>query len=107
MRFNPHSVIRLIKKSLAVSAIVDLHLIARKRDCREQRVLRLARIQSRVLHHDRDIRFNQTRIWRVRRNALGLFEVVEAQMSRAPAWDFESIWSDRILVLEKNRDLDV
>src|SRR5438067_341226 len=82
-------------------------LIAGESYCAEQRIRRLARIEPRMLHDDRDTRFDQTRIRRVARDFFRVVKIVEAQMLCSSSRYDKLVGPDRVAVFKKNHDLDL
>src|SRR5579862_4402421 len=64
----------------------------------------VARIKTRMLHDNRNVRLEDRRIIGVARNRRGIFEVVEAKMQRAPRRHGDAIRSDRLAIGKKYRD---
>lgn len=58
-----------------------------------------------MLHHDRHVADQDRGIVRVARHGLGILEIVEAQMQRAPRTQFRDIGAGRLAVGEVDRDL--
>ena len=60
-----------------------------------------------MLHHDRDIGFEHAGVIRFARHLFRLFQVVEAQVQRAPRGHGHAIRTDRFAIAEIKRDLHV
>jgi hypothetical protein len=67
----------------------------------------VARIKTRVLHYNRNVRLEDRRIIGVARHRRWIFEIVEAQMQRAPRPDCNPIRSDGLAVGKKHRNANV
>src|SRR5262245_35004906 len=80
--------------------------LLRVSDGGEQRDLRLARVESRVLQHDRHVRLEHRRVVGIARDRLRILEIVEAQMKGAARRHRESI-DHRLAIREINRQRDL
>src|SRR6516164_2774216 len=73
---------------------------------RQQRHFGAARIEPRVLHDDRNVRFEHRGVVGVARDRLRVVEIVEAQMQRAPGGDGHAVRADRLPVGEEDGNGD-
>src|SRR5262245_40790250 len=73
----------------------------------EQGDLRAARIEPRVLHDDRHVGFEHRGVVGVERNRLGILEIVEPQVKRAPRRDDNAVGADRLAIGEEDRHIHV
>ena len=73
----------------------------------KQGILRLARVESRVLHDDGHVRFDQDRIRCIGRNFFRVMKIVKAQMLGAPGGNRKFVGTDWIAIFKKNCDRDV
>src|SRR5215216_265886 len=74
---------------------------------RQQRYLGPARIEPRVLHHDRYVRLEHRGIVGVERDWLGVFQIVEAQMKGPPRRDDDPVRTCRVPVGEIDGEGDL
>src|SRR6185369_2262371 len=74
---------------------------------RHERVLRLARVEARVLHDDRHVRLDDAGVVGGVWDGLGIAQIVEAQVQRAPRRHRHAIGPGRIAILEVEGDGDV
>src|ERR1043165_9249922 len=104
MRRTPHSWRRLTRKSAVVSAMNSL---LRIRNGGEEGVGGLARVETRVLHDDGDVGDDDGRVVGGARDRLGIGEVVEADVLRAPRRHGQAVRPGRLAIGEVDGDLDV
>src|SRR3954470_16267025 len=81
--------------------------VDRVRHGAQKRELCLPRIEARVLHHDRHIRYDHAGEIRALGHGLRFGEVIEPQMTGALRLDGETIGADRRAIREVDRDLDM
>src|ERR1051326_4148798 len=73
----------------------------------EQCILRLARVEPRVLCHDGNIRTNDAGVVCVSWDGLRIAEIVEAHVARAPRGHGDFVRANRLAVTVVDSDLDV
>src|SRR5262249_35326191 len=73
---------------------------------RQKRDFGAARIEPRVLHNDRNVRFEHRGIVGVARDRLRVVEIVEPQAQRAPGGDGHAVGADRLPVGEEDGNGD-
>lgn len=82
-------------------------LASREGDRAEQRIFRLARVESGVLHDNRHIGLDETGKISIDRNRSRVGQIVETHMFGSFCRNEQPIWADRRLVRIENSNRDV
>src|SRR4051812_20335046 len=95
---------RSMRWSLVVFIIVKASIAGGKGDRGKQRIFRLTGIEPRVLHDDRLIGFDDTRVRRSGRNRLRFGEIVETKMAGPAGRHLEPKRTRRVAILVEDRE---